>query len=83
MHWLQKKKKKTKVDGSLESCKTQSVANEYTQQPNLDFVDTYSPMENFTYIKIIISIVVRMNLKFYELDVKIIFYMANEKIISL
>ena len=66
-------RRKFKVDGSLERYKARLVAKGYTQQPGADFVDTYSPVAKFTSVRIIMSIVARMNLELHQLDVKIAF----------
>jgi hypothetical protein len=49
-------KKKFKVDGSLDKYKARLVAKGFTQQPSVDFVDTYSPVAKFTLVRIIMSI---------------------------
>jgi hypothetical protein len=49
------------------------VAKGFTQQPSVDFVDTYSPMAKFTLVRIIVFIVVKMDLELQQLDVKTVF----------
>lgn len=52
-------RRKFKVDSSLETYKVRLVGKGYTQQPGVDFVDTYSPVTKFTSVRIIMPIVVR------------------------
>jgi hypothetical protein len=53
------------------------VVKGFTQQPGVDFVDTYSYVTKFTSVKIIMSIVSKMDLELHQLDVKIAFSMEN------
>jgi hypothetical protein len=66
-------RKKFKADGSLEKYKARLVAKGFTQQPGVDFVDTYSPVAKFTSVRIIMSIVAKMDLELHQLDVKTAF----------
>ncbi|GMP77212.1 hypothetical protein CsSME_00033565 [Camellia sinensis var. sinensis] len=65
--------KKFKVDGSLEKYKARLVAKGFTQQPGIDFVDTYSPVAKFASIRVLMAVVVRMDLELHQLDVKTTF----------
>jgi hypothetical protein len=49
------------------------VAKGFTQQPGIDFVDTYSPVTKFVSVRIIMSIVIKMDLELHQLDVKTAF----------
>ena len=66
-------KKKLKVDGSLDKYKAKLVAKGFTQQPGIDFVDTYSPVAKFTSIRILMSVVAKMDLELHQLNVKMAF----------
>ena len=55
-------KKKFKENGSLDKHKARLVAKGFTQQLGTDFVDTYSPVVKFTSVRIIMSIVAKMDL---------------------
>lgn len=46
------------------------MAKGFTQQLDVDFVDTFSPMVKFTYVRIIMSIIEKMNLELHQLDIK-------------
>ena len=62
--------KKLKTDGSLDRYKVRLVTKGYTQQPGINFVDTYSPVEKFTSIQILMTIIARMDFELHQLDVK-------------
>jgi hypothetical protein len=49
------------------------VTKGFTQQPGIEFVDTYSPVAKFVSVRIIMSIVVKIDLELYQLDVKTAF----------
>jgi hypothetical protein len=66
-------RKKFKADGSLDKYKARLVAQGFTQQLGIDFVDTYSPVTKFTSIRIIMCIVAKMDLELHQLDVKTTF----------
>ena len=64
---------KFKADGSLDKYKVRLVAKGFTQQPSVDFVDTYSPVAKFASNRIITFVVVIMDLELHQLDVKTAF----------
>jgi hypothetical protein len=66
-------RKKFKADGSIDKYKARLVAKGFTQQPGIDFVDTYSPVAKFASVRIIMSIVAKMDLELHQLDVKMAF----------
>jgi hypothetical protein len=70
-------RKKFKVDGSLDKYKDRLIVKGFTQQPSMDFVDTYSPVAKFVLVRIIMSIVGKMDLELHQLDVKRHFSMEN------
>uniref|UniRef100_A0A2N9ELZ6 Reverse transcriptase Ty1/copia-type domain-containing protein n=1 Tax=Fagus sylvatica TaxID=28930 RepID=A0A2N9ELZ6_FAGSY len=49
-------RKKYKADGSLDKYKARLVAKGFTQQPGVDFVDTYLSMAKFASVRIIMAI---------------------------
>ena len=72
-------RKKYKVDGSLDKYQVRLVAKGFTQQPSLDFVDTYSPVAKFASVRIIMVVTVRLDLELHQLDVKIAFLNGDLK----
>jgi hypothetical protein len=66
-------KKKFKVDGNLDKYKVRLVAKGFTQQLNIDFIDAYSLVAKFASVRIIMSIVAKMDLELHQLDVKTAF----------
>jgi hypothetical protein len=72
-------RKKYKADGSLDKYKTRLVAKGFTQQPGVDFMDTYSPVAKFASVRIIMVVATRLDLKLYQLDVKTVFLNGDLK----
>ena len=72
-------RKKYKADGSLDKYKARLVAKGFTQQPGVDFVDTYSPVAKFASLRIIMVVAARLDLELHQLDVKTAFLKENLK----
>ena len=66
-------RKKYKADGSLDKYKARLVAKGFTQQPGVDFVDTYSPVAKFASVRIMMVVAARLDLELHQLDVKTAF----------
>uniref|UniRef100_A0A2N9FF63 CCHC-type domain-containing protein n=1 Tax=Fagus sylvatica TaxID=28930 RepID=A0A2N9FF63_FAGSY len=49
------------------------VAKGFTQQPGVDFVDTYSPVAKFASVRIIMVVAAKLDLELHQLDVKTTF----------
>ena len=75
--WVLRKKYKT--DGSLEKYKARLVAKGFTQQPGVDFVDTYSPVAKFASVRLIMVVAARLDLELHQLDVKTAFLNGDLK----
>ena len=66
-------RKKFKVDGSLDKYKARLVAKGFTQQPGIDFLDTYSFVAKFVSVRIIKFVIAKIDLELHQLDVKMTF----------
>jgi hypothetical protein len=73
-------KKKFKADESLDKYKARLVTKGFTQQPGMDFIDIYSPVAKFTSVRIIMSIVAKMDLELHQLDIKTAFLNGELKV---
>uniref|UniRef100_A0A2N9GNZ7 Reverse transcriptase Ty1/copia-type domain-containing protein n=1 Tax=Fagus sylvatica TaxID=28930 RepID=A0A2N9GNZ7_FAGSY len=72
-------RKKYKADGSLDKYKARLVAKGFTQQPGVDFVDTYSLVAKFASVRIIMVVAARLDLELHQLDVKTAFLNGDLK----
>jgi hypothetical protein len=69
--WMQMgSKEEIQTNGSLDKYKARLVVKGFTQQPNVDFVDTYSLVAKVTSVRIIMSIIATMDLELHQLDIK-------------
>ena len=74
--WILKIKRK--IDGFIESYKTQLIAKGYTQQNGINYEETISPVVRFASIHLILATIAHMDLELHQMDVKTIF--LNEEI---
>uniref|UniRef100_A0A2N9F1D9 Reverse transcriptase Ty1/copia-type domain-containing protein n=1 Tax=Fagus sylvatica TaxID=28930 RepID=A0A2N9F1D9_FAGSY len=72
-------RKKYKANGSLDKYKARLVAKGFTQQPGVNFVDTYSPVTKFASVRIIMVVAARLDLELHQLDVKTAFLNGDLK----
>jgi histone deacetylase 1/2 len=57
-------------DGIVDRFKARLVAKGYTQQPSLDFTDTFSHVVKASTVRVVLSLVVSNNWPLRQLDVK-------------
>ena len=66
-------KRKRKVDGSIDKCKTRLGIKSYKQTEDLDYFDTYSFVTRINSTRMVLAIVDLRNLEVHQMDVKITF----------
>jgi hypothetical protein len=66
-------KLKHKVDGSIEKYKARFVAKGFSQNPDIDYDDTFSPIARYTTIRSVLSLVASNNWNLHQMDVKTTF----------
>jgi hypothetical protein len=66
-------RKKYKIDGIIDKFKARLVAKGYTQRKGIDYDKTFSPLEKFAFILIILALVTFYDLELHQMDVKTVF----------
>ena len=66
-------KRKFQLDGNIARYKARLVAKRYSQQPGVDYGETYAPVAKFASIRTILSIGGMLNLEIHQMDVKTAF----------
>lgn len=66
-------KTKYHVDGSVRKHKARLAANGYLHQQGIDSDETFSPVASFETVQIILDLVVQLNWKVYQFNVKTAF----------
>lgn len=62
-------KHKTNADGSLERYKARLVAKGYSQEPGLDYDETFSPVARFESLRTLLALAVQDGLHVHQMDV--------------
>ena len=60
-------------DGSIQKYKARLVAKGYSQQPGIDFNETYAPVVRMETIRSVLALAAQFKLQVYQLDVKLAF----------
>ncbi|KAK3004225.1 hypothetical protein RJ639_018027 [Escallonia herrerae] len=68
--WIFKKKKKLRVDGSIEKFKARLVAKGFSEKEGIDYFDTYAPVARIGTIRVLITLVSIHKLIIHQIDVK-------------
>ena len=68
LKWIYKTK--FNEDGSIQKHKARLVAKGYSQQPGIDFHETYAPVARMETIRTVIALAAQMELPIFQLDVK-------------
>ena len=63
-------KTKQDVDGNVQKNKARKVAGGFTQQPDIDFNETFAPVAHMDTVKIVLAIVAQNRWHVYQMDVK-------------
>ena len=62
-------KQKVGVDGSVERYKARLVTKDYSQQYELDYDETFSPVARFESLQTLLALAVQDGLHVYQMDV--------------
>src|SRR5207249_2805881 len=60
---------KFNVDGSVERRKARLVARGFSQQPGIDYGETFSPVARIASIRIVLAIAAKLELELHQVDV--------------
>ncbi|CAL8123074.1 unnamed protein product [Prunus armeniaca] len=63
-------KTKFNPDGSIQKHKARLVAKSYSQQPGIDYNETFAPVARLDTIRALVALVAQTKWRIYQLDVK-------------
>lgn len=66
-------KVKYRADGEIERFKSRLVARGFSQQPGVDYEETFSPVVSFTSIRMLLAYALQHNMVIHQMDVKTAF----------
>ena len=66
-------------DGSVERYKARLVAKGFSQQPGVDFTETYSPVTRLTSVRAIFAIANQLDMEIHQMDVQTAFLNGNRE----
>eukprot|EP00253_Pinus_taeda_P020200 PITA_20200 len=75
-------KVKQAADGSVEKHKAGFVARGFSKVEEIDYDDTFSPVERYSSIRSILALTAQMGWKIHQMDVNTSFLNGNEKLIK-
>ena len=68
---------KTHINGSIEHYKTHLVAKGFTQEYEIDYEETFTPIAQISFVHALLAIVVASKWDIFQMDVKNIFLNGN------
>jgi Reverse transcriptase (RNA-dependent DNA polymerase) len=71
LKWIYKTK--TNPNGSVQKCKARLVTKGYSQQPEIDYQETFAYVAKYKIIRMLISLAAHKGWKMFQLDVKSVF----------
>lgn len=63
-------KEKLKPDGTLERRKARLVAKGYSQQPGIDYEDTFAPVIRLSTLRMLMALSMEMEMKIHQMDIQ-------------
>ena len=61
---------KIKKDGNVQKLKARMVARQFTQQPDIDFNETFAPVARMDTVRIVLAIAAQNKRHVHQMDVK-------------